>query len=74
MIVGTVFTAAIAAGVAIAAGPAVAENGVIHIEGTGVASSPSGSAAPDATAIEYGLVAKSGGGAAHTHSTAGRSG
>ncbi|MFB8282727.1 hypothetical protein [Nocardia colli] len=64
IIAGTVFAAAIAAGVTIAAGPATADNGVIHTQEkpAGAASTPA--AAPDATAIEYGLAVKSGGGSA----------
>ncbi|PXX56521.1 hypothetical protein DFR70_11973 [Nocardia tenerifensis] len=62
IIAGTVFAAAIAGGVAIAAGSAAADNGVIHMEGTTAKAASGGSAAPDATAIEYGL-ARSGGGA-----------
>ncbi|WP_405165512.1 hypothetical protein OG203_10640 [Nocardia sp. NBC_01499] len=72
IIAGTVFAGAIATGIAIAAGPAAADNGVIHIEARGAeaASTPGGSATRDATAIEYGLVAKSGGGAVLTDSNA----
>ncbi|MFI6041891.1 hypothetical protein ACIA8C_09665 [Nocardia sp. NPDC051321] len=68
IIAGAVFAGAIAAGVVIAAGPAAADNGVIHMEAraTEPASAQGFSATPDATAIEYGLVAKADGGAVHT--------
>lgn len=74
IIAGTMFAGAIAAGVAITAGPADADNGVIHVQGTATdtAPAPGASAEPDATAIEYGLAAKSGGGVVHADATATR--
>ncbi len=57
IVAGIAFAGAIAAGMAVTAGAAVADNGVIHMEGTATrAAAPHGaSATPDATAIEYGL-------------------
>ncbi|RDI69283.1 hypothetical protein DFR76_101821 [Nocardia pseudobrasiliensis] len=65
IVAGAVFAGVIAAGVAITAGAAVADNGVIHMEGTGSHSAAPhvASATPDATAIEYaglGRVSRSG--------------
>ncbi|MFE9577139.1 hypothetical protein ACFYO1_12195 [Nocardia sp. NPDC006044] len=61
-IAGTLLAAAIATGIPLAAGPATADNGVIHMEAkpAATASAPGGTATPAATAIEYGLAAKSG--------------